>query len=120
MASWVTQAEITAAEARVKMIESWTEKQLQEHVIGLARGLGWWAYHTYDSRRSQPGYPDLHLIRGSHSMFRELKTKRGKLSPAQVDCSAVMLGAGLDFAVWRPADVISGEIVRQLRELGRA
>jgi hypothetical protein len=52
-------------------------------------------------------------------MFREIKTKKGRLSPAQVECSAAMLGAGLDFAVWRPADVISGEIVRQLQELGK-
>jgi hypothetical protein len=116
---WVTQAEIAAAEARAKFIESWSEKELQEHIVGVARSLGWWAYHTYDSRRSQAGYPDLHLIRGTASIFRELKTKKGRLSPAQVECSSRMLAAGLDFAVWRPADVISGAIVQQLQELGR-
>lgn len=119
MGSWVTQAEITAAEARAAFIESWSEKELQTHILGLALGLGWRAYHTYDSRRSQKGYPDLHLIRGSHSMFRELKTKKGRLTPEQVEWSAALLGAGQDFAVWRPADVISGEIVRQLQELGK-
>lgn len=112
---------ITAAEAREKVILSWSEKDLQTHVVGLARGLGWMSYHTFDSRRSDRGYPDLHLIHPitGASLFRELKSTKGRLSPAQVDWSAALRTAGHDFAVWRPADVVSGAIVMQLQEGAR-
>lgn len=60
-----------------------TEAQLQAHAIQLATALGWTTYHTHDSRRSQPGFPDLVLARPPQLMFRELKTTRGRLTPEQ-------------------------------------
>ena len=48
-------------------------------VVDLARTLGWRVYHTYDSRRSQPGFPDLVLVR-ERILFLELKSETGKLS----------------------------------------
>ena len=41
-----------------------TEAQFQEAVVQLARLTGWLVYHTFDSRRSQAGYPDLTLLKG--------------------------------------------------------
>lgn len=62
-----------------------TEKAWMGTVLDAARLYGWEAYHTYDSRRSQPGFPDLILVRGPRMLVIELKTERGKVSPAQVD-----------------------------------
>lgn len=110
---------ITAAEARAATINAWSEKQLQEHITGLARGLGWKVYHTYDSRRSEPGYPDLHLVHPiqRRSLFREVKTRRGVITPEQIAWGQALAAAGQDFEVWRPADVINERVLHVLQGL---
>ena len=60
-----------------------SEKQFQANVIALARLNHWAVYHAYDSRRSEPGFPDLVLIRDGKLLFAELKTERGRVSAAQ-------------------------------------
>src|SRR5688572_19177552 len=40
-----------------------TERAFQAQVVKYARLMGWTAYHTHDSRRSQAGFPDLVLVR---------------------------------------------------------
>ena len=91
-----------------------TEAALQDAVASLVRWLGLLAYHTYDSRRSGPGFPDL-VITGEHGhMFRELKTRTGKLSPAQETWLGLLTRAGADAGVWRPEDLHSGRIKAEL------
>src|SRR5690606_30920215 len=54
------------------------EAVLQAQVIKVAKGLGFLAYFTHDSRRSPSGWPDLvlvHPIRG-RLLFRELKQEK--------------------------------------------
>ena len=80
-----------------------TEKQWQSQVVDLARLTGWRVYHTFDSRRSQPGYPDLTLVK-DRAVFLELKTEEGKLSAAQKDWLAALLDAGTETYVARPED----------------
>ena len=60
-----------------------TETQFQTKVVDLARARGWLVYHTYDSRRSAPGFPDLVLARDGRVMFVELKASAGRISAAQ-------------------------------------
>ncbi|WP_163275352.1 VRR-NUC domain-containing protein [Cellulomonas iranensis] len=102
-----------------------TEAVLQSRVLDLARALGWLAYHTHDSRRSQPGFPDLvlvHVAPASSSappavgrvLFRELKTERGVLRPAQRTWLDTLMRAGADAAVWRPSDLLSEHIRHDL------
>lgn len=109
--SGVTQAEYNAMRARLM-----TEAALQACVIALAQRNGWLVYHTHDSRRSQPGYPDLHLIHPAtgRSLFRELKTQKGRLSPAQREWLDGLTATGADAAVWRPADWFDDTVMRQL------
>ena len=40
------------------------ESDFQRAVIEMARLHGWLVYHTHDSRRSAPGFPDLVLVQG--------------------------------------------------------
>ena len=57
-----------------------TEKAFQSDVMRVAKMLGWLCYHTFDSRRSASGFPDLVLVR-ERVLFRELKVGKNKLSP---------------------------------------
>jgi hypothetical protein len=68
-----------------------TEKEWQAQVLDLARLYGWrHAYHTFDSRRSASGFPDLVLVR-ERALFAELKSKSGKVSAAQADWLAALV-----------------------------
>ncbi|WP_142121534.1 VRR-NUC domain-containing protein [Rarobacter faecitabidus] len=93
------------------------ERDLQDTVLALADVHGWMAYHTHDSRRSQPGYPDLHLVHVGQrrSIFRELKKQTGRVTPAQQEWLDALTAVGVDAAVWRPADLLAGTILNDLK-----
>lgn len=59
------------------------EAEWQTTVEDLARVYGWRVYHTRDSRGSEPGFPDLVLVRPPRLIFAELKRERGRVSPTQ-------------------------------------
>ena len=91
-------------------LEELSEKQLEQQAVGtkgkpgLARILGWKAYHTLRSKGSEPGYPDWTLVR-DRVVFLELKTARGKVSPAQREWLAALRDAGAEVYLVRPADL---------------
>jgi len=91
-----------------------SERQLQSAVVELAGWLGWMTYHTHDSRRSNPGFPDLVLVKGNTLLFVELKSAKGRLTPEQTEWLRA-LGFVASVATWRPCDWTSGEIERALR-----
>ena len=81
-----------------------SEKDWQEVVVAYARIKGWLVYHTHDSRRSAPGFPDLALARGGRLVFAELKREDGKLRPDQTTwVEALLAVAGVEVKVWRPS-----------------
>ena len=80
------------------------ERDFQAAVCELAKTLGCLVYHTHDSRRSEPGFPDLVIVGKRRVMFRELKTQSGRLSPAQEAWLYRLQTAGADADVWRPDD----------------
>ena len=71
-----------------------------------ARLRGWLVYHTRDSRRSEPGFPDLVLIRRRRIIFAELKTDRGRLTGSQKQWLGNLLGLGdpVEVYLWRPRE----------------
>lgn len=83
----------------------------------LAGLLGVWWYHNPDSRRSNPGWPDLVLCGRRGTIFRELKTATGVVSGEQAAWGARLLDGGLDWDVWRPGDLQSGRIARELQAI---
>lgn len=98
--------EPTKAEFAAMQASTMTEDQLLRCIVALAQRQGWLVYHTHDSRRSQPGYPDLALIhpaRGIHLM-RELKTQKGRVAPKQQEWLDGLTAAGIDAGIWRPID----------------
>lgn len=98
-------AEITAADYRQAVAEMTSEADFQAQVIAWAKAHGWTVYHTHDSRRSQPGFPDLVMFKGEQLIFAELKTMKGKLSAAQSEWLMGLQGTRTtDCYVWRPID----------------
>ena len=71
-------------------------------------------YHTHDSRRSPSGYPDLVCVGPGGVLYRELKTMRGRVTKAQDEWLCALTFAGADAQVWRPVDLLSGHIAREL------
>lgn len=67
---------------------------------------GWDTYHTYDSRRSDPGFPDLVMIRPPRLVFAELKSSTGILGAAQTHWQEQLSGVrDIESYVWRPLDL---------------
>lgn len=81
-----------------------TEDELQKLVLEAVKVRSLIAYHTYDSRRSQPGFPDLVIVGQNAALFRELKSAKGRVTPEQKFWIAALDQAGMDVDIWRPAD----------------
>jgi len=90
-----------------------TEKAFQAAVVRLAKEAGYtFAYHTYRSTKSQPGFPDLilahrdaHRQRGWPIWAVELKTDTGEVTPAQAAwLEALAHSRNVVTDVWRPRD----------------
>lgn len=81
------------------------EKDFQQQVIDLAQIAGWLHYHTYDSRRSPAGYPDLSLVRNGRLIYAELKSESGSPSDEQQKwLDELDRVPGVEVYVWRPSD----------------
>jgi hypothetical protein len=72
--------------------------------MALAKDNGWLAFHNFDARRSEAGFPDTHLLRKSEQVVAELKTAKGKLSGPQKRFINAYRRAGVEAYVWRPGD----------------
>lgn len=90
------------------------EGELQDAIIKRAKAAGWLAYHTRDSRRCEPGFPDLILLRGSVMLVVELKRSK-RLHPTAAQkrwLKAFQLIPGAVVRIWSPEDW--QEITREL------
>lgn len=94
-----------------------SEAAFQAQVEQLAAFYGWHLrYHAPDNipRRTRtgrvmvqdvtPGFPDLWLLREPDLIVAELKTEKGRLSPAQQQWIAALTACGLEVYIWRPSD----------------
>lgn len=85
-----------------------TEKEWQKEVVLLARTLKWrHVYHTFDSRRSSHGFPDLVLVR-ERVVWLELKRegrRAGRLTEQQREWLLALRYAGAEAYVVRPSDL---------------
>lgn len=93
------------------------EQRLQAAVIDMCKIFGIACYHTYNSQRSAPGWPDLALCGARRFITRELKSEYGKVTPEQEHWGWMLRQAGIGWEVWRPDDLRSGRIQRELLEI---
>jgi len=92
---------------------SLTEKEFMGQIKLLAQYTNWIVYHTFDSRRSDKGFPDLVLLRPPELIVAELKTDRGKVTREQAVWIDSFSACGIESYVWRPAQF--GQVLARLR-----
>lgn len=92
------------------------DKDFAPEVVKLAKLLKIRWYHPYDSRRSPSGFPDYVFV-GNRLMFRELKTETGRVSLTQQEWIDDLKLADQDVDVWRPRDLFSGRILKELQAI---
>jgi hypothetical protein len=94
-----------------------TEAQFQDTVVAMCKLLGVAWFHPFFSRRSAAGWPDLALCGDRGFMLRELKTEKGRLTKDQQEWGSRLRTAGVSWDVWRPDDLHSGRIQRELEAI---
>ncbi len=94
-----------------------SENAFQAQVVHLAKLLGWeGVYHTFDSRRSAFGFPDLVLVRPPRVLLIEVKGDGGNLTAEQAEWQEWLRECpGVETWVLWPEDLDSGLIERILR-----
>ncbi len=90
------------------------ERDLEAGVLDIARLYGWRVVHFRPARTAHgwrtpvaadgTGWPDLFMVRGPRLVAAELKSDRGRLTPAQAGWLDALAGAGAECHQWRPAD----------------
>ena len=99
-----------------------TEAQFESKVVELARLYGYTLiYHTWNSRHSAAGFPDLVLCRpgdgpqsGGKLIFLEVKAENGRVTPEQQQwIDALGTVPGITARVVKPSDF--AEVERLLR-----
>jgi len=95
---------VTIADPRAYIDSSMTEEEWLQQVRELARLKGWLNYHTRSSRRSDPGFPDLVLVRGDRLIFAELKREKGRLTESQRIWLEALGATDAESYIWRPSD----------------
>lgn len=81
-----------------------SEAAWQSRVVDYAALRGWLTYHTKDSRRSAPGFPDLVMVRAGVLLLAELKTETGRPTADQRRWLAALSAVpGVTVRLWRPS-----------------
>ena len=91
-----------------------TEAEFSRQVEELLSLTGWrWCHFRPAMKKDggwvtaisgDPGMVDIIAVRGSELIWVELKSERGKLSPAQQDWIKALVDAGQRVYLWRPSD----------------
>ena len=94
------------------------EAQIQRSIVNAARSFGWLVYATYRSLNSEPGFPDLVMVKNGDVILAEIKATKGRLStgkwnkantrwlPGQDDWKAAFEEcSGVEYYLWREADL---------------
>jgi len=101
------QSTMTTDEYNDALMAAMTEAEFQGWIVRLAQGYGWQRdliYHTHDSSKSQGGFPDLVLVKPPRILLWELKSMRGRVSPAQEKWVAAFRECGMEAAILYPCD----------------
>lgn len=98
-----------------------TERELAHEVYRLLEArpeLAW--HHCPDVRRchGHKGFPDLVVIGVSRIAFRELKGTDTRTRRHQAEFGDAIMSTAASWGVWRPSDLESGRIARELDALG--
>ena len=91
--------------SRELLVREVKEKDFQQMVEELFRLKGWLVYHTLRSKGSEPGFPDLVMLKDGRLVVAELKTEKGRISAPQFRwIEEFSLVAEAEVHLWRPSD----------------
>jgi VRR-NUC domain len=85
----------------VRAVTEIAERDFMQTVIDAARVTGWLVYHTFHSKRSPSGFPDLVLVR-ERVVFAELKAAKTRITTEQMRWLDALDEAGGEVYLWRP------------------
>lgn len=104
-----------------------TEDELLRAVLDLCRLRGVLAHHCRPARladgtwrtpiQGDKGFPDLVIVGARGVLFRELKSQGGVFTGEQAQWFRRLTNAGQDVAAWRPSDMASGRIPREIEAI---
>mgnify|MGYP001617495568 CR=1 FL=1 len=106
--AWQAQGSPTALISPAPEVEpDWvtSEKKFQERVRRFAVDHGWRVSHAYNSANSEPGVPDLKMLRCGVLRYAELKVPGGRVTKDQqwwLDELSKVPGIGVH--LWYPED----------------
>ena len=106
----MTGAKLTTAGYLTEKAKAMNEKQLQQGVVNICRSLGILCYHTHDSRRSSPGFPDCVIAHPQGPVFAELKREKARPTKDQVIWLDYLACQGFRVYIWRPTHLLNGTI----------
>ena len=89
-----------------RLLREIPEKAFMEQIREIAIVSGWMTYHTHNSQRSEPGWPDLALYKDRRLVFIETKRQIGRVTPEQqtwIDALNTVDGA-VQAYIFRPSD----------------
>ncbi len=101
---------VDAGMLRAREAAAMLEIELMADIRQLALQRGWLFYHTYNSRKSMRGFPDLVMMRTPVTVYAELKrqgVRDADVSDDQWGWLAEVQAAGdvhYQAYLWRPAD----------------
>lgn len=99
----MTRAVLSPAE---RLDRSVSEDDLLAFVAECLTLYKWLWNHPHDSRRSNPGLPDIVATRGGRVIFCELKSQVGRVSQAQEAWLAELRkNSCVETYLWRPSDM---------------
>lgn len=87
------------------MAKAVAEKSAQAMIVELATLRRWRSYHTFDSRKSSAGFPDLVLLR-DRVVYAELKRVGEKPSKDQVEWLDELARVGCEVYLWTIDDLV--------------
>lgn len=101
----------------MRLAYAMSERQLQDNIRKLCEHLHLKVQHIEDSRRAWlPGWPDLAVI-STAIVFAELKSQTGDMSGDQRKVRRAIEATGHRCYLWRPSDLLSGEVARVLSQI---
>lgn len=104
-ADWQRKGLVPAEPAPAPVVERISEKAFQAAVIALAKRNGFLVYHTFNSKKSEAGFPDLVLIRAGSLIIAELKVGDNKPTVPQSTWLEAFRECGVPAFVWYPKDL---------------
>lgn len=101
-----------------------TRNRTEDSVLGQMRqvfeAMGFLTYHTYDSRRCPPGFPDLWVLGFGKLLVLELKAGRNTTTTEQGRWLTELRTSGIDARVYHVSQWPSRDIVKELQAVKNA